>query len=164
MRLAPALFALVLFATPCRAALPLPIVTVSGGSPADTIPGEPAEGALRRARLDVSGPPANRRGLGGPLLAEAAAVGLSSIGFAEGGGNVKAALFATGGLLVTRDLFEVRPVTATRGHLVTIAGLTALAVADVVMERDGSARGTIVLVDLLALHAIAWAARDRSPR
>lgn len=108
--------------------------------------------------------PASRGGLGRFVLGEVIAGSVSSIGFAENGGRIKAGVFAAGGLLVLRDFFEARPLTPTRGHAVTIAGLAALAVADLAMEREGASRGTIVLVDFLALHAIALAARDRSPR
>jgi hypothetical protein len=93
------------------------------------------------------------------LAAEALAAGISSIGFADGGGRVKAGIYAGGLVLVTRDLFEGTPPTPTRGHVATIVGLAALAVADVAMERDGVSRGTLVGVNFAALNAIAFAAR-----
>lgn len=120
--------------------------------------------AVVLAEPHATGPAKPASGFGRLLLGEALAVGVSSIGFAENGGRIKAGVFALGGLLLLRDFLEARPVTASRGHAVAIAGLAALAVADLAMERDGASRGTIVAVDLVALHAIALGARDRSPR
>lgn len=114
--------------------------------------------AARAPRPEVATPLASG-GIGRVIALEALAGAVSSVGFLENGGRVKAGLFGAGALLVTRDLFETRPVTATRGHLVTIVGLAALAVGDLAMEHDGASRGRVVLVDFAALNAIALAAR-----
>ncbi len=114
--------------------------------------------AARAPRPEVA-PPLAPGGIGRMVALEALAGALSSVGFLEHGGRVKAGLFAGGALLVTRDLYEARPVTVTRGHVVTIVGLVALAVGDLALERDGASRGRVVLVDFAALNAIALAAR-----
>ncbi len=143
---------------------PAPVRAGSGPEPLGTrltpcvLLAAPGVEAAPAPRPDVA-PALAPRSLGRVVVLEAAAGAISSLGFLEHGGRIKAGLFATSSLLVARDLFEARPVTFTRGHAVAIAGLAALAVADVALERDGAPRERIVLVDFAALNAIALAAR-----